>query len=148
MDLDDVRQGGAFRRIHDFGAPPSSSSPSGNSNWIPSPGEEVLLSYSPKGTSFLLSIKQPLKSHTDIKSVEYHQELDDSFSRSYSGGWLPSPASRNSYVKFELQFDDIFGGVTMTVRAEGIENVYIDAAANLLQGRFIITETNVEMRVV
>jgi hypothetical protein len=149
MDLDDVRQGGAFRRIHDFGAPPSSSSPSGKSNWIPAIGDEILLSYSPKGISFLQNIHEPLKSHTGIAAISYKQEIDDSFSSFYSGiGRAPSPVFHKSYIEFELQFEDTFGGVVMSIRADAVENVHIDGAVNLLQGRFIITETSIVMKVV
>lgn len=150
MDLDDVRRGGAFRRIHDFGAPSSSSTvPSGNNlSWMPHPGEEIFVHFEPKAASFIQKVASPSDSLFGIKDFKYHQELNESPPFSINP-WGPTiPFRQRAYVEFELHFDDrLNSGIVLRILANATSDIDVSLDRNKLQGHFIITHAELEMRV-
>lgn len=152
MNLDDVKRYGAFRRIHDFGAPSSSSStvPSGNNLfWIPQLGEEIFIHFEPKAVSFIQNVAQPSDSLNGIKNFKYHQELNDPLTPSIDPWGSSVPFLQRAYVEFELHFDDnLNSGLVMTILADATYETHLSLDQDKLHGRFIITQAELEMRMV
>ena len=147
MNLDDVRKGGAFRRIHSFGAL-SSSKPSGsNVTWVPRPGEEIFVNFEPKQRSYIQNTENPPKALFGVRYFAYRQEPDDSF-QTLGGRWSTSPTLQKAYIEFELPMEeDTHGGILMNIKAEEMGTTSINLDRDKLQGRFLITKAELEMQV-
>ncbi len=148
MDFDDVKRSGAFRRIHDFGAPLASAPLPSGSGWIPSPGEEIFLSFEPKQTSFIQNTKNPPESLFGIHNFKYQQALEFSLEDTGSPYQSFIPSLPESYVEFELYFEETFGGsVLLSIQADAISGSCTMINQVKLQGRFRVTRVDLEMRV-
>lgn len=150
MDLADVKRGGAFRRIHAFSAPLApSSTPSGNAQvWMPHPGEEIFLNFEPTRGSYIQNMNNPSESLTGIQKLKYHQNLDVA---TFNGSrtLLQCVGPQISYIEFELHFEETCGGsLVLTILADTTPVSHISLDRDKLQGRFIVTQVDLEMRVV
>jgi len=138
VDFDDVREGGAFRRIHDFNAPPA---PRSDRVWIPEPDEEIFVQFEPKGTSFIQNTENPPESLFGIDNFVYR--------RDFTNLVVPDPTFRTSipvyqraYIDFRIGCNRGMGEILLDIRALELESVVLDMNRNKLTGRFLISRVN------
>jgi len=114
---------------------------------MPQPGQEIFLHFEPNSTSFIQNRLNPPETITGIRNFAYHQNLDVT-THSFSGGSWTYTGGQPYYVEFELEFEQTFGGsVVLAILADAVSSPHINLDRDKLQGLFVITQVDLEMRI-